>query len=78
MGAGLTPRAKLRIESAGNACHVMSRGNQGRDIGGGERDRKLKSLRSRVADRVRCPSLRVVVYCEYFVAFEGAGSSVGA
>ena len=42
MGAGLTPRArKIRIECAGAAYHVMARGNQGRDIRGDERDRKL-------------------------------------
>ena len=69
---------KLRIEYAGAAYHVMARGNQGRDVCGDDRDRKLKGIRLRGADRGRCPSLRVVVYFEYFVAFGGAGSSVGA
>ncbi len=32
---------KIRIEYAGAACHVMARGNQGRDIYADERDRKL-------------------------------------
>jgi hypothetical protein len=32
---------KLRIEYAGAACHVMARGNQGRDIYADERGRKL-------------------------------------
>ena len=32
---------KIRIEYAGAAYHVMARGNQGRDIYAGERDRKL-------------------------------------
>jgi putative transposase len=32
---------KIRIEYAGAAYHVMARGNQGRDICGDERDRKL-------------------------------------
>jgi hypothetical protein len=68
---------KLRIEYAGAAYHVMARGNQGRDVCGDERDHKLKGIRLRVTDRGLCPSLRVVVYCEYFVAFGGAGSSVG-
>lgn len=45
MGAGLTPRArKLHIECAGAACHVMARFDQGRDICGDERDRKLRHL----------------------------------
>ena len=69
---------KMRIEYAGAAYHVMARGNQGRDIHGDDRDRKLKGIRSRVADRGLCPSLRIVVYFEYFVAFGGAGSSVAA
>ena len=33
---------KLRIEFAGAAYHVMSRGNQGRDIYDDDRDRKLR------------------------------------
>jgi hypothetical protein len=32
---------KIRIEYAGAAHHVMARGNQGREIYGDERDRKL-------------------------------------
>jgi putative transposase len=32
---------KIRIEYAGAAYHVMARGNQGRDIYGDDRDRKL-------------------------------------
>jgi REP element-mobilizing transposase RayT len=32
---------KIRIEYAGAAYHVMTRGNQGRDIYADERDRKL-------------------------------------
>ena len=32
---------KIRIEYAGAACHVMARGNQGRDIYADDRDRKL-------------------------------------
>jgi hypothetical protein len=42
---------KIRIEYAGAAYHVIARGNQGRDIYGDDRDRKLNSIRSRVADR---------------------------
>jgi hypothetical protein len=42
---------KLRIEHAGAAYPVMARGNQGRDVCGDERDRKLKGIRSRVGDR---------------------------
>ena len=42
LGAGLTPRArKTRIEYAGAAYHVVARGNQGRNVCGDERDRKL-------------------------------------
>jgi hypothetical protein len=45
LGGGLTPRArKIRIECAGAACHVMARFDQGRDICGDERDRKLRHL----------------------------------
>ena len=33
---------KIRIEYAGAAYHVMARGNQGRDISSGDRDRKLR------------------------------------
>ena len=51
---------KIRIEYACAAYHVMARGNQGRDIYGDERDRKLKGIRSRVADRGLCSPLRVV------------------
>ena len=51
---------RIRIECAGAAYHVMARGNQGRGISGDDRDRKLKGIRSRVADRGLCPSLRVV------------------
>ena len=41
-GAGLTPRArKICIEDAGAAYPVMARGNQGRDVCGDERDRRL-------------------------------------
>jgi hypothetical protein len=32
---------KTRIEYAGAACHIMARGNQGREIYEDERDRKL-------------------------------------
>jgi putative transposase len=32
---------KIRIEYAGAACHVMARGNPGRDIYDDERDHKL-------------------------------------
>ena len=35
---------KMRIEYAGAAYHVMARGNQGRDIHGDKRDRKLRHL----------------------------------
>jgi hypothetical protein len=42
LGPGLPPLArKIGIEYAGAACHVMARGNQGRDIYADDRGRKL-------------------------------------
>jgi hypothetical protein len=44
LGPGLAPRArKIRIEFPGAAYPVMARGNEGRDIYDGDRERKLKA-----------------------------------
>ena len=74
LAASIRGHAELIVTS--NLKHFVTGGNQGRDIHGDERDRRLKGIRLRVTDRGLCPSLRVVVYCEYFVAFGGAGRVV--